>query len=190
MEVVPNILGMHLLSFGNIKNSMSFKLDIKKHTDSYFSIKDLNHDLDISEHKWSFVYDSILENVTAVYFDGNRLNYSDNELNSTINYLSEKILIDNNDHWNILLKLKLSSVMFNRKLVSNLWSYYEYPALIFLKDELHENILIKRLENKNMLASICDTIDGAYITYQGIEYDVLWLRKSKDMTFDFEEKNI
>ena len=104
-------------------------------------IKDLLTDLNISDSKWDFIFDFILKETTCFYFLGERLEYSDNNLSELIISLSETDSNIKSDYRKTFFKLKAANLMISRKQLSELWVYYEYPAIIFLGDNSEESEL-------------------------------------------------
>lgn len=152
-------------------------LDIKIHENQVISIKDLSHDLDISESKWNFIFAYLLKEIEVIYFRGHRSQFIDDDFYETINYLSEEILVDKGyDHFSLLFRLKPTNLVFNRTLLSKLWTYYEYPALIFLKDKAEEQNLSTSVESDGYYDDYISLVDGICIVYQSFELNVLWIK--------------
>jgi hypothetical protein len=148
------------------------------------NIQDLNSDLDISDSKWDFIFEYLLKEAPIVYFEGFRLWVEDNDFVKNVDYLSDGILLDKNSHSVLLLKLKPSSILLNRSLLNKMWEYYEYPMLIFLKDDTQENKLIE-LSNQLPLAKdkITESLKEVFTAHRAGQPDVLWLERSKELTF-------
>ena len=158
-------------------------LDIKKHTDYIWSIKDLNHDLDISESKWDFVFNHFFESSEAVYFDGARINFMDDDFLKTVSYVSEEILFDDPDeHFRILLRVKSANLILNRNLLSKLWIYYEQPAIFFLDDTSVECSYVKCYGENYSTIKCLNKIKGYRMLYSLAEQDVLWIRSNEVIT--------
>lgn len=161
-------------------------LDIKVYNQNQASIKDVAGELDISNNKWDFLFDFFLKGETAVYFEGFRLDFPDEEFESNLEYLSENILFVEDNFFRILFKVKLSSIALSRGLISKFWNYYDNSSLIFLKNELEEETLIELSEKREYINEYCKVIKSAYIIYKSFELDVLWIEKSKEMEFQAE----
>jgi hypothetical protein len=110
-------------------------LEVYIYNENRISIKDIAEDINISNSQWDFVFDFILDRTVSFYFLGERLDYSDGNLEKCLKLLSEKDLIDTDDYQLVFFKLKSANLLISRKLLSQLWSYYEYPEIIFLVDD-------------------------------------------------------
>ncbi|WP_336720302.1 hypothetical protein [Paraflavisolibacter sp. H34] len=141
------------------------------------SVRDLQEDLDIRHQKWDFLFDFMTNKTTDYYFLGHRLNFKDKDFESTIDFLTGKVL-DNANYHEVLLKLKPTAFMFNRRLVSELWWYYEYPALIFLTSDENENELTKLYYRKIEFEELAVTLENAYIIHRSFQPDVLWIKQA------------
>jgi len=151
-------------------------LYVYTHDETSIAIEDLQNDLNISENKWNFIFDFLLKQSDAVYFKGFRFYFKDEDFTSTINYVADEILAyDGKDYFGLLFRLKPSSLIYNRNLVSKLWEYYEYPTLIFLKDQLEENDLIDAFNNGMV---ITEDLESVYIIYRSFQQNVLWVKSS------------
>lgn len=145
------------------------------------SIRDLAGDLIISDSKWDFIFDFILKDTESFYFLGERLEYSDNNLKTLIDGLSEKFISVDHEYNRIFVKLKPANLIVNRRQLSDLWLYYEYPAIIFLGDIKKEEELI-RLSNLSVTyEEIVRSIDRVYLLHRNFQPNVLWIEKSFDM---------
>lgn len=148
------------------------------------TIKDLNQDLDISDRKWDFVFEYLLSETAIVYFEGFRLWVEDEDFIKNINYLADQVLVNNRDYFIFLCKIKPGFITINRGLLNTMWEYYEYPSLIFLKDENQEQKLVE-ICNQLPLAKekITEALNGVFIARRGGHPDVLWVEKSSDVNF-------
>jgi len=154
-------------------------LDIKQHQLNLVSIKDLDHDVDISESKWNNMFDTLTMDCEAFYFYSSRLNFMDDEYQPLLTSLADETLIDDNgSYWRVLCRLKPIALMFNRKQLAKLWQYYEHPALIVLKHERDEVTLVAKCKTKCHYDEIINAIDGSAVMYQGMELDVVWIKTS------------
>jgi hypothetical protein len=151
-------------------------LDIKQHGDHLISIKDLMHDIDISESKWNLMFDDLIKDSEATYFFGNRLNFFDNEYLLLRSHIAEEVFIDQSNFSKMLIRLKTISWMFNRKQLAKLWQYYEDPAIIILSHKADEVRLIEMSNDKGYYEDIFNTMNSSAVVYQGMESDVLWIR--------------
>jgi hypothetical protein len=110
-------------------------LDFYLRNNNEVSIKDLTEEIDIGDPKWDFLFSKILEEYHEVYFYGSRLDFKDLEFDQTVGYLANEILDDNNGSCsNLIFIFKPLSIAYGRKLISKLWSYYELPSILFLKN--------------------------------------------------------
>jgi len=145
---------------------MMTPLDIKVYNENFVSIKDLSSDLNISHTKWSKLFELLTKVFEGFYFLGSRIWSTSDEYDQTLDYLSDEILIDQGkEHSKILFRLKDSSLMYNRKLASHMWDYYEYPSIIFLGSRENEQILTKEI----------------VVIYRSFEQDVLWIKSNVDV---------
>jgi len=152
-------------------------LDIKVYDKNFVSIKDLSNDLNISDAKWNRLFELLTKVFKGFYFFGNRIWTNSDELDQTLDYLSEEILIDQNkDHSKILFHVKESFLIYNRKLVSQVWDYYEYPCFIFLGENENEQILIQEFKNNLFYDDIVEKAEDIIIMYRSFEPDVLWIK--------------
>lgn len=151
--------------------------DIKFYSENFASIKDLSKDLNISDPQWNRLFDVLSNLFEGIYFLGNR-NWSDNkEFDNTLNYLSEELLLDKDkQHSEILFRLKNSFVKFNRRLVSQMWDYYEFPCFIFLGDLSNEANLLQINRSKIFYDDIINNIDDILLLYRSFQQDVLWIK--------------
>jgi hypothetical protein len=183
MEVALNILLIHPLFSVNLKNSSMDGINLKTHNDRKVSIKDLLNNINLSQFKWDFLFNSLFEISDAVYFGGQRLYFKNQEFDETISFLSEKILYQ--DNFTILFKLNASGIVVSRNLVSKLWLYYEYPAIFFLKDNNYESELVILYKGNNTYESIiAKTSANLLVLYQSFEQDVLWIQSNQMRDLD------
>ncbi len=151
------------------------------YNENRISIKDLSSDLDIGDSKWNFLFDLILKTTHTFYFFGERLEYSDNNHRQSIEFLSETDIDNIEDHYNVFFKLRPAGLIINRKRLSKLWSYYEYPAIIFLGCHIEEKELRQFFDTKITYEKIVGSIEKVYLIHRNFEPDVLWIEKSWDM---------
>ena len=160
---------------------MRINTDLKVHGDGSFSIKDFDGDIEISGHKWDYMFVIFNKLFDNVYFYGNRRWGSANELEQILSYLVDEVLINEGiNHFNILFKIKESFVYDNRKLLSILWQHYEFPSFIFLADKKNQSILVDLYKKNVALTSIINNLDDALMIYRHIELDVLWFKTTID----------
>lgn len=154
-------------------------LDIKIHSNGCISIKDLTHDVDISEAKWDQIFNLASEDAEVIYFSARRSNYINDELSSLINNLSQEALFQQATKLNqILVALKPIAMMFNRRQLAKLWQYYDRPAIVMVKDKSNESIIIENFIKNRYYNELLVQIDGIVIYYWGIEPNVLWIQYS------------
>lgn len=146
------------------------------------SLRDCEKDVNLAAHKWDSIFSFLIENTSTVYFNGYRLEYFDSELKSTIDFLADENIYKGRSYSKLIFKVKASSIMLNRGLISKLWERYEYPSLIFLKEELNEYNFSKLCKSK-FHEEILSFFEGIYILYRNIEPNVLWIQKSGEMKF-------
>jgi len=144
------------------------------------SIKDFRSDIVIADAKWDFIFKFISKNTESFYFLGEKLEYFDKELNSLINDLAETQINLCNDLHKIFIKLNARNVILNRKRLSDLWNYYEYPAIIFLGKNKDENELTLLCKRALTYIEIVGSMNGTYVLHRNFEPNVLWLKKSLD----------
>lgn len=166
-------------------------LDLFVH-ENMLTIQDLDNDLDISDSKWDFLFEYLLKEAPEVYFEGWHLDsqYTE-EINSNlpanVGYLAEKIFIDKDGHHILLFKVKQSAIMLNRGLLNKVWKCYDYPSLIFMRDTLQEERLIKNNNQKpNRWIKRISILKSVFIAFRSSQYDVLWVEKSSDLTFPWQ----
>lgn len=163
-------------------------LDIIAHGSSV-SIQDWDNEINISSDKWDFVFNYLTSEVIYVYFKGWHLDASytteiNQNLGNNIQYLAEQLYIDKDSHHIVFFKVKLSAILLNRALLSQVWLCYDFPSLFFKKDDFQEESLIEKIRNpksKNVLKEIVDSLTGVVVLHKGAEYDVLWIEKSNDI---------
>lgn len=155
-------------------------LEIHRYGYNYFSIKDLSGDIDITEKRWDILFEMLMEDSACIYFHGIELNYNDENLIKTVKWLNDNVLFDDIDVNNLLFKIKTSSILLSRNLVSTLWNYYWSPSLIFMLDENHEDFLRELIGRHFYVKDILEQIEGIKIIYMGAERDVLWLQHNFD----------
>lgn len=153
------------------------KLDFIFHNDGEISIKDTEHDLDLSDKKWDSLLTLFSNDASSIYFYGMRINYREG-LEETILYLTEEMLIDERGLEFVLLKLKKASVMINRGLLGGLWRHYENPSLIFLKEKESEQLLVNAIKDNRYYKSMLRAVNGLSILYQSFEPEVLWINSN------------
>lgn len=156
-------------------------MELSNYDNSRLSIKDFEGDIKISSKKWDDIFNFLLLKTNAVYFLGNRLEYADKDLSTTIDFLlADCQIIKDSDYYNVALKIKLSSIMFSRGLIEQLWIHYEYPCLVFLKKELKQADFVK-LSTTKYYKDFFSFLEEFYILYKSFETNVLWIEKSSDM---------
>jgi hypothetical protein len=156
-------------------------LDLVKYGDWKLSIKDLTNDIDISQTKWNFIFKSLTD--SEIYFWGHRHNYIDDEFEQNINFLSDEILISEDKSHTLLLffRLKHIDINYNRNLIAKVWSYFENPALMFLKSITEQDILVRSLKQKLLFEDLLDTVDDIAIIHLGMEFNVLWILGNQEL---------
>jgi hypothetical protein len=162
-------------------NRSTNNLDIFAYNSNQVSIKDLKGDVDISDDRWGFVFEFILKNTNDYYFLGERLDFVDDNLNSLIERLSEMTISESANRSEIFFKIAPSGLMFSRKSLSYVWSYYEYPALIFCGEKAEKNKLIQMCKSLVSYSEIAGSIDSIFLIHKNFEPNVLWIEKSWDM---------
>lgn len=161
-------------------------LELNFHSDSYVSIKDLSHDINIVEDKWDFLFSLLLEEAENVYFYGLDLNYSDNALITDICSCAEDLLIDENKQNRIFFKVKVASLILSRGLLSEIWNYYYSPSLIFIDTFGQERTLINIINrNRRYIKDVLEELSGVIIIYMGAERDVLWMEHNTQVSMDY-----
>lgn len=165
-------------------------MEIYTHNLNKISIRDLDGDIEIRQKKWTFLFEFILKQTSAIYFRGTRLEFMDKDLKSDIALLlDQNVGLFEEDYFRVLFKVKESCVSIGRGMIDNVWDHYEYPCIIFLKEELHPHDF-KRLFNARFYEDIFAIIEGGYLVYKSLEPDVLWVEKTMDMKFPEELQEI
>jgi len=155
-------------------------LDVKVRSDNFLSVKDESGELNIADRVWDSMFDFLSNRTNFYYFLGERFNYIDEEFDSNLQFLSESILCKTNI--SIITQLKPSSLILNRARLAKFWSYYESPAIIFLKDLSQEPLIVKNYSGKIKYVDFNNRFISSYMIYQSFELDVLWI-KTSDMEF-------
>jgi hypothetical protein len=157
-------------------------LDVKIYNSNFASIKDLSKDINIGDVQWNSLFEILTKLFDNIYFEGARIWSKVEEFDQTLNYLSEQVLIDTRkNHSKILFRLKNSSILYNRKLASQIWDYYEYPCFIFLGDVNNEQKLIQACEVKPLNDDIIESVEDIVIMYRSFEQNVLWIKSNLDI---------
>jgi hypothetical protein len=157
-------------------------LDIKKHTDYVWSIKDLTHDLNISEKKWDLIFNHFVENSEVAYFGGARTNFMDDDFLKTVEYVSEEVLFDDVDeHFKILFRIKPANLILDRNLLSKVWAYYEQPAIYFFDDRRIEASFSECYKKNYFVVKCLGNIKQYQMLYCMAEQDVLWISSNQDI---------
>jgi hypothetical protein len=152
-------------------------LDIKIHKNDRASIKDERGDVIISDVKWNSLFAFLTNLFERFYFRGDRKWVNDSEFSETIDFLSEKILINNaRSKSELLFRIKTASMLQNRRLLSRMWEYYEFPAIVFLGSEQDEETLVECYKNRAFNEDILNNIESVLILHRHTEPDVLWIR--------------
>jgi hypothetical protein len=156
-------------------------LDFKVHRTNFVSIKDMTHDLDISEGKWDVIFDALVEKAESIYFYGTRRWVEGADFEDLALSLGEECMIDEGvDHWRLLFRLKPIATMFHRKSLAKLWPCYEYPSIVFLQNKNEEMRLVSMLLGERYFSDIVKVIDGVVFAHQSFEPNVLWIECSSD----------
>jgi hypothetical protein len=162
----------------NTKEEIMNSLNIKIYNTNLVSIKDLSKDVDISDFKWNIFFEKFVTLYDAFYFLGSRAWLKPDGFDVTLQHLSESVFLDEGkDHDRVFFQLKSSSLMYNRRMLSKVWLYYEYPSVIFLGDREDEQYLIDMIRSNNLGLSdiIVSNIPNTTIMYRSFEQDVLWM---------------
>ena len=166
---------------------MNNQIDISKKGD-LLSIKDLSQEIvSISDSKWDFLFESFVSQFESLYFWGWSSYGPNDELSKLILYNSERVLQDNDKmHNRVLLKIRESNILLSRNSLSELWDHYSYRVLIFTNEIFYDH-MIRHIMDGTVLPEKLDYLGVKYfIIYNGIEEDVLWVKKSNE----FEWSNI
>jgi hypothetical protein len=153
-------------------------IDVKVYGDHFASIKDSSKDLNISDIQWNGLFELLNKLFDNVYFKGSRIWSERDEFDQTLSYLSEQIFIRVKDDSEILFRLKNSSIQSNRRLVAQMWEWYEYPCFIFLGDRPSEDLLIKSYEDNRFANDIVENLEDVLVLYRSFEQNVLWIKSS------------
>lgn len=163
---------------------MNSTIEIKKHTWRKMSLLNKKGTVDISSANLDFLFDRLNQNCSTIYFEGLELNRTDIDIEKDLDYVTEDS-IQFGYNQRILLKVKQSSLTINRALISEIWKSYEYPSLIFLKNENEEERLIDMFEKHYTLIEFTNKLNGIYVIYT-IWPAELWIECSYDIE-DLEE---
>lgn len=158
-------------------------LDVKIHSNFVISIKDLTGDVNISDKKWDDVISLISDNSECVFFYGIRLNYNE-DLENTIGYLAEEILIGGDGKFSIIL-LRIKEVnVINRGLLNKLWKHYDSPGLVFLENIADQSLLVNTIKLNRYYDTLLNAVRGLSLLSQSFEQDVLWLRSNNQVMLE------
>ncbi|MDB5114775.1 MAG: hypothetical protein JWQ79_267 [Mucilaginibacter sp.] len=166
-------------------------LSIHVHNKQFVSVKD-HHEINISESKWNFIFEFLLKNGQVVYFLGHRYNYMDDEFEKTVFYLREEVLWSVDDPpIHLFFRVKDAAFLSNRNLLAKMWSYYEFPVLIFSNQKSKQDLLTAMIENRDYPEQIMSSIDGLIMVFPPHSFsDFLYIRTSADMPNLFFFKNL
>jgi len=145
------------------------------------SIKNVVGEIDLSDSKWDFLFDYVLKTTKNFYFLGDRLEYSDYKLNNCISFLSESNIRGDRDYYKVFFKLRPANLIVNRKRLSELWSYYEYPAIIFIEKDIETSQLMWLFDSNVTYEEMVGTVSKMYLFHKNFEYNVIWVEQSSDL---------
>lgn len=134
-------------------------------------------DIDISQEKWDFIFNNRYFTNCTLYFIGWRLDFIykteiKNSLDNLINKLAVQVFIDSENHSKLLFKVN----SLDRKGLSKLWQFYEYPSLFFLENTFDETKLVNSFNNNSRNI----TTQNGFCHFYKIDpqTDTLWIEKS------------
>lgn len=157
-------------------------LEIQIHSANLISIKDLSGDIDIRDLKWSFIFDFLTNKQIKTFFNGHRIwNAVDKNLVDSIDLVALRSPIIKDDLSIVFFEIDAKSFSFFRNRISILWSYYEYPAIIFLENEYDQNELESICSNSYYVNELIVKIPNLYCIYQSFELDVLWITSGNSL---------
>lgn len=156
------------------------------------SIRDLNGDLDIANSKWNFLFDFLIYQSRNFYFLGERLEYRDDNFESLVRDLSDRLININFEDRKVLFKLKPASLEISRSRLSSLFMYFEYPAIIF-GTEIDESELFQLYMQPVSYDELIGAVGDASILHRNFESNVLWIKvspKTPDIRILFDSRII
>ena len=159
--------------------SRTANIDIRFHNEVLCSLKFLSGEVQINDSRWDFIFDFYSQS-EGFYFIGNRLQFEYPELERDVGYLAEELMVSEHDNLEILLKIKPSNLLINRNLLEKFWSYYEYPAIVFIRDQVSEESLKNVLKERKGYDDFVRLNSGVSIIYRSFELDVLWVAQDPD----------
>lgn len=154
-------------------------IETKLHSGILLSFKYLKGDILINDRRWDFIFDFYSQS-EGFYFIGNRLQFEYPELERDVGYLAEELMVSEHDNLEILLKIKPGNLLINRNLLEKFWSYYEYPAIVFIRDQVSEESLKNVLKERKGYDDFVRLNSGVSIIYRSFELDVLWVAQDPD----------
>jgi hypothetical protein len=155
--------------------------DLFEYSDNRISIKDLQGDLDLSNDKWNFIFELILQKTENYYFLGERIEYFDKDFSSLVDETSICLYQLEPDMGKILINLKPATVVINRRKLLKLWMQYEFAAVLFCGQRTEQSELMRLCKGIASYEEIAGSIENIYLIHKSHELDVLWLIKSFDM---------
>ena len=159
-------------------------LNVHFHTNFEVSIEDLKeHDLEISEERWDFIMNPLFINSEYIYFIGSRINFKDDSFLETISTLSENILYMKDDFMNVVFLLKKSEVIFKRVMLSKLWFYYEYPAILFLNEQI-SNSFLSAYKTGLFISEYNQYLNDYLVLYRSNQQNVLWINSDNNISIN------
>ncbi|WP_199142070.1 hypothetical protein, partial [Pedobacter sp. ASV12] len=148
---------------------MKNNMDLVLHNRGVISIKDIDGDLNISQPKWDFLINLLIDYSECTFFSGLRLNYDDN-IEKNIDYLAEEILINKDEDFEmVLLKINERNIRIHRGLLECVWKQYQNPYIIFLNNSNNVDILVNTIREKRFYNDFLRAIEGLCIIYQEYE---------------------
>lgn len=162
-------------------------IEIIFHDDDLLSMKLPYDEVNVKCQELDFLFEYIQKKSNMTFFLGRNLNfYLSNNEESNIIALSQEDVIKSHDFDPIFINVKEANILISRALVSQVWSYYEQTAIIFLRDIEYKNQLMAAIEQRFHFERIRKLIPGIYFLYKLFEPNVLWLEKSSDSEFPLD----
>ncbi len=152
-------------------------LDIKSHNDIIFSIKSNTGSVAINDATWDFIFDFHKQS-KDFYFIGNGPQFEYLHVEKDIAFLADEIIYSEDNHFQILLKLRPGSLLVSRNLLNRFWEYYEYPAIVFVESAVNKISLTGLARGEGSYDSFVRNNDGVSVIFRSFELDVMWVAQN------------
>lgn len=152
--------------------------NIKFHNANLLSFKTEDN---INDTALSKLFSFFLQDSGLFFFSGIKQEIFDDKLLNYLKLISLNELKNDVNTSRVIIEIKPSNIIINRGLMSTIWSYYEYPALIFLQDGKYKEQLEDLFYKRVTYDELCKIIDYICILYKSFEENVLWIQKGDSM---------